>query len=113
MIKMFSLYFIDNKGKSQKGMEVMTGIELQKELQESLYSKTVFFSKRTGRPSLSGNDKDLSSQQGQALTEYTIIMLVCATGLVISSMFVSFDNLQFIFFDYHRSIADFLNLSFF
>jgi len=57
----------------------------------------------------------LSSDAGQALTEYTITMITwfAALGFVATSMFVGFDAIQEMFFDYYASHANYLNVPFF
>ncbi len=90
-------------------MKVMTGIVNN----ILIFFKTMFFSKGTVRPLPPAHDKDGSSR-GQALTEYTLILTVLfPIGVLVSTFFVSFDNIQVVIFDYYISIADFLNLPFF
>ena len=57
----------------------------------------------------------LASNAGQAYTEYLISMITwfVALGFIGASVFLGFDNIQIIFFDYYASLANYLNLPFF
>jgi uncharacterized membrane protein len=51
---------------------------------------------------------------GQAYTEYTVILVVTlGVAFGVTSVFVGFDTLHEIFFDYYASLVNFLNLPFF
>jgi len=53
----------------------------------------------------------LGETQGQAYTEYVVILAVLfGVGFGVASVFVGFDELRQMFFGYYASLASFLNL---
>ena len=56
----------------------------------------------------------LCEQNAQALTEYTVILMVMfGLGVGIAAVFVSFEELDIIFRNYYASLANYINLPFF
>lgn len=52
-----------------------------------------------------------SNSAGQAYTEYVVILAVLfALGFGVASVFIGFDQIREVFFEYYASLANFLNL---
>jgi len=53
------------------------------------------------------------NRQGQAYTEYLVILVWFVFGLFVTSTLVGFQEIRDIFFRYYAGLAEYLNLPFF